>query len=279
MTDWIKVQNLRLRGNHGVFEREKQTGQEFQFDIDCAFDTRACAQSDDYEQALCYASLCDLARQVCGDGPFDLVETLANRLADLILEKNPSVTETRIAVRKPTAPMKGTFDAVGVQISRKRRWRVGLSLGSNIGDAAANLHLALSHLTIEDGFELDQVSSFYKTPPWGDENQDPFVNACVTGWSTLAPESLLRRIKQIELSMGRAPERRWGPRLIDIDLLFADDWTVDTPLLTLPHREMFNRPFVLIPLAEIAGDQVVKGQRVGDAAKAQDATGIDRIDV
>lgn len=277
MSDWIKVRNLRLRGHHGVFTHEKENGQEFQFDIDCAFDTRAAAATDDYDKALCYGGLCDLAKEVCNDGPFDLLETIANRLADLILDHNPLVTLVKVEVRKPAAPIDAAFDAVGVAIERGRRWRVGLSMGSNIGDATANLQMALNHLYFEPGFELDQVSSFYKTPPWGDQDQAPFVNACATGWSTLQPEALLSRLKQIELTMGRAPERRWGPRLIDIDLLFADDWQMDQRFLTLPHKEMFNRPFVLIPLAEIAPDHVVLGRRIGDAAKAQDATGIEKI--
>ena len=268
MTDWVSVRNLRLRGRHGVLPEETRLGQEFQFDIDCAIDAAACAAGDDYAKSVCYGALCDVVREVSDGETFRLVETLADRVASEILARHAPVTCAVVKVRKPAAPIEAQIDWVGVTVERRRRWRIGLSLGSNIGDKLSNLRSALAHLQAEPEVEIDRISGFYRTAPWGDTDQDWFLNACAMGWTTRPPVEMLKALKRIELQLGRIPGKRWGPRVIDIDLLFAGDQTLDTPLLTLPHREMFNRAFVLVPLAEIAADHAVLGRSIGEAAAA-----------
>lgn len=268
MTDWVSVRNLRLRGRHGVLPEEARLGQEFQLDIDCALDAEPCARDDDYERSVCYASLCETARDVSQAGPYRLVETLAHRVIEAILARHGVVERVVVTVRKPSAPIDAQFDWVGVTLERRRRRAVGLSLGSNMGDTRSNLRAAVDHLGTVSGLELDRVSRLYRTAPWGDTDQDWFLNACATGWTTLAPEELLRTLKRIELALGRAPSRRWGPRAIDVDLLFVDDLERDTPFLTLPHPGLFERAFVLIPLAEIAPERAVLGRSVAEAAAA-----------
>ncbi len=130
----------------------------------------------------------------------------------------------------------------------------------------ASLRRALRALAGEPGIELTAVSRLYRTAPWGKTDQDWFVNACALGRTTLLPEALLERVKALEVELGRAPAERWGPRVIDIDLIAYDDIALRTERLTLPHPELFNRGFVLVPLAEIAPDLVIAGVRVGDAA-------------
>jgi len=268
MTDRVSVRNLRLRGRHGVLPEESRLGQEFQFDIDCAIDASVCAAEDDYTKAVCYASLCQIVRDVSDGGPFRLVETLADRVAGEILARHAPVIEAVVTIRKPAAPIEAQFDWVGVTVERRRRWRIGLSLGSNIGDKLSNLRSALAYLQAEPEVEIDRISGFYRTAPWGDTDQDWFLNACAMGWTTRPPVEMLKALKRIELQLGRIPGKRWGPRIIDIDLLFSGDLTLETPLLTLPHREMFNRAFVLVPLAEIAADHAVLGRSIGEAATA-----------
>ena len=268
MTDWVSVRNLRLRGRHGVLPEETRLGQEFQFDIDCAIDAAACAAGDDYAKSVCYGALCDVVREVSDGETFRLVETLADRVASEILARHAPVTCAVVKVRKPAAPIEAQFDWVGVTVERHRRWRIGLSLGSNIGDKLSNLRSALAHLQAEPEVEIDRISGFYRTAPWGDTDQDWFLNACAMGWTTRPPVEMLKALKRIELQLGRIPGKRWGPRIIDIDLLFAGEQVLDTPLLTLPHREMFNRAFVLVPLAEIAADHAVLGRSIGEAAAA-----------
>lgn len=118
-------------------------------------------------------------------------ETLGGRIAAAILERFPGIHSVRVCVRKPAAPIAAALDHAGIEVTRLRRSRVALSLGSNIGDKDANLRLALAHLHAADGLEIDAVSRFYNTAPWGKADQDWFLNACATGWSTLAPEALL----------------------------------------------------------------------------------------
>jgi dihydropteroate synthase len=146
------------------------------------------------------------------------------------------------------------------------RARVVLALGGNVGDKVNSLRRALRALAAEPGIELSAVSRLYRTPPWGKTDQDWFVNACAMGRTSLKPEALLERVKALEVKLGRAPAERWGPRVIDIDLIAYDDIALKTERLTLPHPELFNRAFVLVPLAEIAPDLVIAGARVADAA-------------
>ena len=144
--------------------------------------------------------------------------------------------------------------------------RIVLALGGNVGDKAKSLRRALRAIASEPGIELSAVSRLYRTAPWGKTDQDWFVNACALGRTNLKPEALLERVKRLEVELGREATERWGPRVIDIDLIAYDEVTLKTERLTLPHPELFNRAFVLVPLAEIAPDLVIAGVRVGDAA-------------
>ena len=262
----VFVSDLCLFARHGVFPEEKRLGQKFFLDIDCRLIPGPGGIADDYARTLCYDGLCRLAAEVSDAGPFDLIETLAERIADAVLARHPSVASVRVEVRKPAAPLSAMVDHVGVEATRIRRWRMALSLGSNLGDKERNLRLALAHLAASDGVEIDGVSRLYRTAPWGKTDQDWFVNACATGWTVLEPVAMMKLCRRVELAVGRMPGLRWGPRLIDVDLLHMDDLRVETGELTLPHREMWNRAFVLEPLAEIAPELAITGRRVAEEA-------------
>lgn len=146
--------------------------------------------------------------------------------------------------------------------------KIGLGLGSNIGDKPTNIRKALALIEARGIAELAAVSSIYRTPPWGYREQEDFANACALAETSLAPEALLAAIKAIEHDMGREQTVRWGPRLIDIDILFYGDAPLTTDDLVLPHKELFNRGFVLIPLAEIAPQLELGGRSVAHAAAA-----------
>ena len=148
---------------------------------------------------------------------------------------------------------------------------VGFSLGSNIGDKVGHLTRALELLFGDGEIEFLACSSFYRTAPWGHEDQDWFVNACAVGRTALTPDQLLARCKQIETEIGRRRTFRWGPRVIDIDILFLGTDEIAEPDLAIPHKELFNRGFVLIPLAEIRPDLVLSRKRVGEEAGRFDA--------
>jgi 2-amino-4-hydroxy-6-hydroxymethyldihydropteridine diphosphokinase len=154
-----------------------------------------------------------------------------------------------------------------------------LALGANVGDARANLERAIALLCDGDLVRLLARSSDYQTPPWGLEQQPEFVNLCLIVETALTPAALLERSQQVERALGRdrAHELRWGPRPIDIDIIAYDDVAVDEPALKLPHPHVFERAFVLVPLAEIASDWVIAGTRVSDALARIDTIGIHRL--
>lgn len=130
-----------------------------------------------------------------------------------------------------------------------------VALGSNLGDKQQNLQTALEHLRAK-GVEVVRVSSFLETEPYGVTDQPGFVNAVCEVQTELAPLELLRLLLSIEQEMGRVRLRRWGERNIDLDLLLYEGVCMETKELTLPHSDMHNRDFVLLPLAELAPDLV-----------------------
>lgn len=156
-----------------------------------------------------------------------------------------------------------------------------IALGGNLGDVRATLEKAIALLC--DGVEVQLVarSSDYRTPPWGVSEQPSFVNAVIAVATSLSARELLNRLQDCEGALGRdrGREQRWGPRPIDLDLLAYDDVTMREPDLTLPHPRLFERAFVLVPLAEIGPDRRIAGIRVRDALAHVDAGGIERLSV
>lgn len=129
--------------------------------------------------------------------------------------------------------------------------RVFLSLGSNLGNRRVNLYRAMQLL--EPEVHIESVSSVYETEPWGVQDQPRFLNCAVAAMTDLTPYKLLPKLKSIEKEIGRQPAVRYGPRLIDLDILLYDDLVISTDKLTIPHPRILERAFVLVPLAEIAG--------------------------
>ena len=154
-----------------------------------------------------------------------------------------------------------------------------LALGGNVGNSRAILDRAVQLLCDGRQIRLIARSSDYFTPPWGFKYQPPFINLCIAVDTTLSPRDLLARAQEVELKLGRdrAHEKRWGPRTADIDIIAYDDLTLDDPGLILPHPRLDERAFVLLPLAEIAGDRVIAGRKVREALAQVDANGIERL--
>jgi len=154
-----------------------------------------------------------------------------------------------------------------------------LALGGNIGDSRAILDRAIVLLC--DGTEVKLIarSSDYRTPPWGFKYQPPFINLCIAVETALAPRDLLARAQDVERQLGRdrAHEKKNGPRTADIDIIAYDDLVLDEPNLTLPHPRLFERAFVLVPLAEIAADQRINGILIADALAKIDQTGVEKL--
>ena len=154
-----------------------------------------------------------------------------------------------------------------------------ICLGSNIGDRKSYIDRAVTLLAAFEGMRLVARSSYYSTKPWGPfPDQADFLNVCVLLETKLEPARLVERCRTIESWLGRGRGVHLGPRVIDLDLLYVDDLEMDTPSVRLPHPRMMDRGFVLIPLAELAPDKVIRGERVADAAWRLADAGIVRLD-
>jgi 2-amino-4-hydroxy-6-hydroxymethyldihydropteridine diphosphokinase len=151
---------------------------------------------------------------------------------------------------------------------------VGFGFGSNVGDKIANIEAAMSALEASGLVRTLERSSMYRTAPWGDIDQDWFINACAIGRSQASPRALLRCCQDIENRMGRQRTRRWGPRNIDIDILFYGDEQIDEPDLRLPHPELLHRAFVLVPLLQLRPNFELAGIRLVDALAPLDRSDI-----
>jgi 2-amino-4-hydroxy-6-hydroxymethyldihydropteridine diphosphokinase len=154
-----------------------------------------------------------------------------------------------------------------------------LALGGNLGDVRATFKQAIAMLCDGAAVRLLARSSDYRTPPWGVTDQPAFFNAVIAVATSLSPHDLLSRALDCERTLGRdrTPAQRWGPRRIDIDILAYDAIELHDADLTLPHRYLFERAFVLVPLAEIAPDLLISGIRVRDALARIDAHDIEKV--
>lgn len=154
-----------------------------------------------------------------------------------------------------------------------------IALGGNVGEVRETFRKAIANICGMAQAALVARSSDYETPPWGDEQQAPFINACIEIETSLDPHALLFTLHKVEKKFGRdrAHERRWGPRTLDLDILAYDDVTIDKPELTLPHPRLFERAFVLVPLVEIAPDRLIAGQSPRQALASLSAIGIKRL--
>ena len=153
-----------------------------------------------------------------------------------------------------------------------------VALGSNLGDKAANIDRAIALLTRQGDVCLLARSRNYATEPWGKTDQDWFVNAAIAVATQLGPRQLLARCKEIERRMGRVATEKWGPRIIDLDLLVYRDRAVNDPDLVLPHPHIGARAFVLAPLMDVAPDLVINGKSVRAMYEAVDASSVEPLE-
>jgi 2-amino-4-hydroxy-6-hydroxymethyldihydropteridine diphosphokinase len=155
--------------------------------------------------------------------------------------------------------------------------RVFLSLGGNLGDPVQSMAAAL-HLLDEDAeTRVVTVSSLYRTPPWGKTDQPDFLNIAAELSTALSPHVLLEFCLDIERRLKRVREERWGPRLIDIDILVFGTRAIHETELAVPHPRMLERAFVMVPLAEIAPDLVLADKTVTERLAGMDVSGIERL--
>ena len=156
--------------------------------------------------------------------------------------------------------------------------RVYLAIGSNLASPLEQVNAALAALADIPESQLVAVSDFYRTPPLGPQDQPDYLNAAVALETALAPEALLDHTQRIELQQGRERKaHRWGPRTLDLDIMLFGEMQIDTPRLTVPHYDMKNRAFMLLPLAQIAPDlRFPDGDKLSELLEKLDHSGISR---
>lgn len=144
--------------------------------------------------------------------------------------------------------------------------RAGIGIGSNLGDSGANVRAAIAELS--EAGTVRARSRLYRTKPWGRTNQSDFYNAAVILETELPPRRLLAVLQELEAKLGRVPSERWGPRVIDLDILYYDDLRIDEPDLKIPHPLLLERAFALVPLAEIDDRYAADASRLPPAERA-----------
>jgi dihydroneopterin aldolase/2-amino-4-hydroxy-6-hydroxymethyldihydropteridine diphosphokinase len=256
--DQIELRGLRVHGRHGVLPFERRDGQDFLIDAVLSVDTRPAAATDDLALTADYGTLSERLAQIVAGEPVQLIETLAQRLADACLAQ-PVVQRVRITVHKPDAPISRAFSDVAVTITRDRPVTAVLGLGSNLGARQQELQRAVDQLAATPGLRVTAVSPVYETDPVGGPEQPDFLNAVVLAITDLPPADLLGRAQAIEAAARRTREVRWGPRTLDVDIIAYGDQTRADPTLTLPHPRARERAFVLAPWRDADPDAELPG--------------------
>jgi dihydroneopterin aldolase/2-amino-4-hydroxy-6-hydroxymethyldihydropteridine diphosphokinase len=255
MMDKIYINNLEFIGFHGVFPEEKKLGQKFLVSLELTVDTREAGKTGDLTKSVHYGLVAQDVEKLFLEKSIDLIETCAENIAEMVLKKYELVKEIKVVVKKPWAPLQMHFENVAIEITRK--WhRVYLSLGSNIGDKRKNLLEAIRKIGELENTEVVKSSTILETEPFGYLEQDNFLNACLEVKTLMTAQEFLKVILQIELDMGRVREIKWGPRIIDIDMLFYDKEVIEEDNLAVPHPWICEREFVLDPLSEIAPNYI-----------------------
>lgn len=251
MCDHIEIKRLEVFAKHGVLPEENVLGQKFVITADLFCDLSEAGQSDDLTQSVNYAQAAALLREKTEGHTFQLIERLAEYLAQELLVAYPVIHAVRLEVEKPWAPVHLPLETVSVTVER-RRHQAYLSIGSNMGDKEANLKQAIRLLQEDPQTEVKQVSPFIVTDPVGGVEQDDFLNGAVEISTLRSPQSLLELIGTIEKAGKRERIIHWGPRTIDLDIILYDQEIIQTKDLIIPHKEMHKRAFVLEPMAQIA---------------------------
>ncbi|MCD8230814.1 MAG: 2-amino-4-hydroxy-6-hydroxymethyldihydropteridine diphosphokinase [Clostridiales bacterium] len=255
MFDQIKIKNLEVYAYHGVFPEETKLGQKFLVDAALYADTRKAGFTDNLRLSVDYGTVCHFITEYMKEHTFKLLEAVAEHLAEAILQEIPGVERIDLEIKKPWAPIALPIETASVAI--RREWHTAyLSVGSNMGDRVAQIQQGLQRLSENPQLRDVKVSSFLETEPYGYTEQGKFVNAAIVLKTLYTPYELLRFLQKIEEKAGRKREIHWGPRTLDLDILFYDNEILEQSDLIVPHPDMENRLFVLDPLAELCPGKI-----------------------
>lgn len=249
--DKIIIEGLELFCNHGVFPEENKLGQKFVVSAVLYTDTRKAGKTDDLLSSIHYGEAALKIKEWMENNTFALIERAAEYVCEKLLLEYPLLKQVTLKLEKPWAPVGLPLKTVGVEITRG--WHEAyLSIGSNMGDKEAQLRFAIDELNKTCDTEVVKVSDFIVTEPYGYTEQDEFLNGCLKIRTLKTPYELLDFIHEIEQRAGRERIIHWGPRTLDLDILFYDKQILEEEDLIIPHKEIEKRQFVLEPLVQIA---------------------------
>ena len=250
--DVIKIENLEIFAHHGVFQEEKEQGQFFYINATLYCDLKKAGMSDCLTDSTHYGEVCLQMKKSMTEECYDLIERAAQKTAEDVLLHFPLVKAITLELRKPHAPIPMEFSSVSVTITRK--WhKVYIAFGSNMGDKENYINNGINEIKSTPYFRNLNVSEFYYSTPYGGVEQDDFVNGVLEVDTMLEPYELLKFLHEVEQKANRERIQHWGPRTLDLDILLFDDEILDEKDLVIPHKDMKNRDFVLVPLAQLAG--------------------------
>ncbi|MFT4148072.1 MAG: 2-amino-4-hydroxy-6-hydroxymethyldihydropteridine diphosphokinase [Micrococcaceae bacterium] len=293
--DVIKATGIKAYGYHGVLVSEQQQGQEFIVDVALKADTSKAGYSDDLSHTINYAQVVDLVVDRIEGEPVQLIEALAEEIAQGILAKFDAKS-VKVTVHKPHAPIDHDFQDISVTIKRESKnypdatgnipslalqqqaarkannlklffntdgvqnphphFTTVLSLGANLGDRKMTIMRALEDLDRNMSMRLQKVSPLVETPPVGGPEQPYYLNLVAEFITTLTPYELLDFIHEVENKYGRTREVRWGARTLDIDIITYGNKEIDTKDLVIPHPRAHERAFVLDPWYRMDADAI-----------------------
>ena len=248
--DFIKVTNMKIFAYHGVLAEEKKDGQDFYLNAKVYVDMRLAGLTDKLEKTINYDQVCIFLAEVFAEKQFDTIEAAAEYTVQEIMVNFPMIEAMELEVRKPHAPL--TYVPEDISVTIYREWHtVYLSFGSNMGNPTGHINEAM--IMLKDPYAIRDVKLYelFVTKPYGPVEQNDFVNGCLEMETYMDPEELVNYIHYIEDYFERDRSIHWGPRPIDMDIVFFDDYVYNSKALTIPHADMENRMFVLEPLSQL----------------------------
>jgi len=249
--DEIHIDRLEVYAYHGVFPIERRKGQTFVINAVLYTDTRKPGLSDRLEQSTDYGDVCHFMTDWMRTNTCNLIEAAAERLAQAVLLKYSLICGISLEICKPEAPVRLPFGNISVKIVRE--WhKAYISVGSNMGDRKGYIESALEAMKANPLMRVGRVSELIETEPYGGVEQDKFLNGAIELETLLSPHELLDALHEMEAAAGRERKVHWGPRTLDLDILFYDKLILEDDMLVIPHPDLENRSFVLKPMKAIA---------------------------
>ena len=248
--DKIHIKDLEIIGFHGAIPEEKVLGQKFVLSFELDVDLRQAGKNDDLTKTVHYGELAQKVEEEFTKTSYDLIEKAAEEICEFVLLNYPLVKKVKLLLKKPWAPTRKHVEYVAVEIERK--WnKVYIAAGSNLGDKEETLKEAIYIIDKRKDCVVTKVSNFYTTDPVVYEDQDQFVN-CVFEINTLqTPSELMDTLLEVEKDFKRERIIRWGPRTLDLDIIFYNDIISYDEHILIPHPRAHERQFVMKPMCDI----------------------------